>query len=260
MLQDILVDLAGRDLFLLSLWGGLVATLLNMAGASPALFLRSYSKTLSDAGLGFAAGVMLTASFTSLLIPAIEHGGIVPAVVGLAVGALAISVIDRLTPHLHFVKGREGPSYRRLKATWLFVFAITIHNAPEGLALGVGFGSGDIAVGLALTFAIGLQNIPEGLSVAFSLMSTGEYSRRRAFLMSSATGLVEPLLAAVGAYLAAISGQILPYAMGFAAGAMLYVVSDEIIPETHREGEERISTYGLITGLAVMLILDTAIG
>jgi len=259
MISDLLIWITSGDLVLMGLIGGTIGAMLNLLGATPILFLKSYPKILIEAGLGFAAGVMLAASFTSLILPGIEYGGILAVVAGIAIGAVTISFIDYLMPHLHFVKGKEGRSSSRLKAIWLFVFAITIHNMPEGLAVGIGFGSGDLVTGISLMLAIGLQNIPEGLSVGFSLLATREYSRGRAYTISVISGFVEPPLALLGAYLTSIFTNIIPYAMGFAAGAMIYVVSDEIIPETHRSGEERTSTYSLMIGLIVMLILDVAL-
>jgi len=255
MISELLTWITGGNLVLMGLIGGTVGAILNILGATPMLFLKSYPRMLIEAGLGFAAGVMLAASFTSLILPGIEYGGILAVVIGIMIGAAAISSIDYLMPHLHFVKGKEGRISSKLKAIWLFVIAITIHNIPEGLAVGIGFGSGDLVTGISLMLAIGLQNIPEGLSVGFSLLATREYSRREAYAISVASGFVEPPLALLGAYLTSILANIIPYAMGFAAGAMIYVVSDEIIPETHRSGE-RASTYSLIIGLIVMLVLD----
>jgi ZIP family zinc transporter len=157
---------------------------------------------------------------------------------------------------MHLIIGREGVSSSRIRGIWLFVMAITIHNMPEGLAVGVGFASGDIATATVLMLAIGLQNVPEGLSVGFSLLATRSYSRRYAYLVSVASGFVEPPLALLGALAASVSRSMLPYAMGFAAGAMLFVISDEIIPESHRAGHERFASYGLIAGLVVILALD----
>ncbi|MEM1584570.1 MAG: ZIP family metal transporter [Nitrososphaerota archaeon] len=256
MIPEILTTIAGGNLVLIGLIGGTVGAVLNLLGAIPVLFFRSPPKTLIDIGLGFAAGVMLAASFTSLILPGIEYGGIFAVVVGIVIGAVTISLIDYMMPHLHFVKGREGRVLSRLRAIWLFVIAVTIHNLPEGLAVGVGFGSGDLVAGASLMLAIGFQNIPEGLSVGFSLLATENYSRRKAYTISVASGFVEPPLALLGAYLTSIFTSIIPYAMGFAAGAMIYVVSDEIVPEIHRSGGERTSTYSLIAGLIVMLILD----
>ena len=256
-LEQLFYSLSGGDLLLLATLGGLFTSILNMLGALPVLILREGDSKISDLGLGFAAGVMLAASFTSLIIPGIERGGILPVFIGIILGAVLVSALDKLIPHMHAIIGVEGPSLR-LRAIWLFIFAITIHNMPEGLAVGVGLGSGDIAAGLALMIAIALQNIPEGLSVGLSLIATGSYSRKRAYLASSLSGLVELPLAMIGAVAVISIHQIIPYAMGFAAGAMLFVVSDEIIPEVHRLGKEKPVTYSLMGGLLLMLFLDAA--
>lgn len=157
---------------------------------------------------------------------------------------------------MHAIIGVEGLS-SRLRVVWLFVLAVTIHNMPEGLAVGVSIGSGDIAAGLALMIAIGLQNVPEGLSVGLSLISAGSYSRLKAYLASTVSGLVELPLAVVGAAAVILIRPIIPYAMGFAAGAMIFVVSDEIIPEVNRLGREKLTTYSLVAGLMLTLFLDT---
>ncbi len=256
---ELLTLLSGQNLVLLGLLGGLFGALLNTAGAVPILFLKSPPRVYLDVGLGFAAGVMLAASFTSLIIPGIELGGAFPVLVGIALGSITITLLDRLLPHIHAIKGREGPGLR-LRAIWLFVLAVTIHNLPEGLAVGVGFGSGNLVLAIGLMLAIAFQNIPEGLSVGFSLLSTESYNRTRAFLVSVASGLVEPPLALIGAWTVSVAHQLLPYAMGFAAGAMIFVVSDEVIPETHRLGHERRASYGLLAGLIIMLALDVLLG
>ncbi len=212
-----------------------------------------------NAMLGFAAGVMLTASFTSLILPGIAEGGLLPVVVGIALGALFLTMADRVIPHLHLERGREGLYGERLRAVWLFVLAITLHNLPEGLAVGVGLGSGDLARGLQLVFAIGLQNIPEGLAVAASALGAGMGSTFYAGIVGIRAGLVEIPMAVVGALAVEVARPLLPYAMGFAAGAMLYVISDEIIPETHRQGHERLATLGFLLGAVVMLVLDVAL-
>ncbi len=255
-LEQLLQSVSGGSLLLLAALGGLFTSLLNMLGAIPVLFLKRPFGRTSDLGLSFAAGVMIAASFTSLIIPGIELGGVFPVLFGVMLGAAMISLMDRLIPHMHAIIGVEGLS-SRLKAIWLFILAITIHNMPEGLAVGVGMGSGDIAAGIALMIAIGLQNIPEGLSVGLSLISTGSYSRLKAYLASTVSGLVELPLAVIGAAAVILVHPIIPYAMGFAAGAMIFVVSDEIIPEVNRLGREKLTTYSLIAGLIVMLLLDT---
>jgi ZIP family zinc transporter len=248
--------ISGGDPAILGALAGLFTSIMNLLGAVPILFLRRSFRRISDLGLGFASGVMLAASFTSLILPGIELGGIMPVLLGVILGAAVISLMDKLIPHMHAVMGIERGS-SRLKAVWLFILAITIHNMPEGLAVGVSMGSGDTAAGLALAIAIGIQNMPEGLSVGLSLISTEEkYSKPRAYLISTASGFVELPLAIIGAVAVTIIHQVAPYAMGFAAGAMLFVVSDEIIPELHRLGKERSITYSLIAGLVVMLYLD----
>lgn len=259
MFEDLLMSLSGGDLILLAFIGGLVLSALNAAGCLPVLFVKGVAARFMDLGLGFAAGVMLAASFTSLILPGIDVGGVFPVLVGIILGALAVSQMDRIIPHLHLVRiGVEGRS-SRLRAVWLLALAMTIHNMPEGLAVGVGFGSGDLAAAVALMIAIGLQNVPEGLSVGLSLISTGEYGRARSYAIAALSGLVELPLAIAGAAAVVAAHQILPYAMGFAAGAMIFVVSDEIIPEVHRLGKERSITFSLIIGLMLMLFLDVAI-
>ena len=256
---DFLLVFSGGDLVLLAFFGGLITSLLNMVGCIPVLFLRGSAEKFTDLGLGFASGVMLAASFTSLILPGIESGGVFPVLVGILLGALTVSYMDKLIPHMHFIKiGVEGRR-SRLKAVWLFVLAITIHNMPEGLAVGVGFGSGKLASAMALMIAIGLQNIPEGLSVGLSLASSKEYTRSKSFLIAALSGIVELPLAVLGAAAVIAVHQVLPYAMGFAAGAMIFVVSDEIIPEVHRLGKERAITFSLIIGLMLMLFLDVVL-
>lgn len=246
-------------IFYLSLVGGITLFILNLLGAVPVLFLNKISQKLLDIGLGFAAGVMLGASFTSLIVPGIEYGGVFPVIVGILIGSLIVAMTDKFVPHLHFLIGKEGKS-SRIRAVWLFLIAIMLHNAPEGLVVGIGFGTGNLDAAYALMWAIGLQNVPEGLSVAFSFLSTKEYSRGKAFILSTLSGLVELPLAVIGGLSLTFSQNLVPYAMGFGAGAMIFVISDEIIPETHRIGHEKLSSYGLILGLIIMLLLDTVLG
>lgn len=241
---------------LLGFLASLAAGLATGAGALPIFFLRRFSERVMDTLLGFAAGVMLAATVFSLIVPAIAAGGVWRAILGLVLGGLLLEAADRLLPHFHLQPGggAEGPK-SSLRKTWLFAIAITIHNLPEGLSVGVGCGSGDLHAGLLLALAIGLQNMPEGLAVALPLLREG-YSRRRAFGYATLTGLVEAPMGLLGAALVVWMAPLLPYALAFAAGAMLYVISDEIIPETHRRGYEREATWGLMIGFCLMLALD----
>lgn len=237
--------------FLASLAAGLATGL----GAIPVLFTKRAPDKLLDAMLGFAAGVMLAATAFSLLVPAIEIGGVWITVAGLAIGAVFLGLMDRLIPHMHFISGREGPP-SRLSRIWLLILAITLHNFPEGLSVGIGFGAGNIGAATALAIAIGLQNMPEGLAVALPLAREG-YNRGRALWYATATGLIEPIGGLIGVTVVTIARPILPYGLAFAAGAMLYVVFDEMIPESHRKGHEREATFGGIIGFGLMMVLDT---
>ncbi|SMQ62802.1 zinc transporter, ZIP family [Pseudidiomarina planktonica] len=256
------------DLILLALLASTITGLMTAVGAVPVLFGRLPSERSQDTLLGFAAGVMLAASFFSLIIPSIDistelYGeGPWPAaiaVIGILLGALAIAMLDRWLPHEHFVMGREGPENAQIMRVWLFVFAITIHNVPEGLAVGVAYGSGQETTALSLAMGIGLQNIPEGLAVAVGLLSVG-YSKWRSFIVAAGTGMVEPIGGLLGGTFVSIAQPLLPWGLVFAAGAMLFVISHEIIPETHRRGHHQRATAGLMIGLVVMLFLDVWLG
>lgn len=238
----------------LGLGASLAAGIATGVGSLPVLVLRRPSEKLMDGMLGFAAGVMLAATAFSLLVPAIDEGGIWVTVVGLALGAGFLDLMDRSVPHMHFISGPEGPS-SNLRRIWLLVLAITIHNLPEGLSVGVSFGTEDIAAGTVLAVAIGLQNMPEGLAVALPLVREG-YTRRRAVWYATLTGLVEPMAALLGVSLVVIFAPLLPVGLAFAAGAMLYVVADEIIPESHRKGHEKEATLGTVVGFGLMMTLD----
>ncbi|MFH0847887.1 MAG: ZIP family metal transporter [archaeon] len=255
-LAELFSLLGGGSPLVLSLLGGSVCALFNMAGATPILLLKQVPEKMLNTCLGFSAGIMLGASFTSLIVPGTRIGGAVPVLVGIVLGAIMVTLADRLLPHMHLTIEHDGPNSSIIRGAWLFVIAITIHNMPEGLAVGVGFGSGNLEAAILLMLAIGLQNVPEGLSVGFSLLATRNYSRRSAYLISVMSGFVEPPLALLGALAVSIAHSILPCAMGFAAGAMLFVISDEIIPETHRKGHKRVASYGLIAGLITILSLD----
>jgi len=255
-IQQFFISIAGSSPVLQGLVGGLFITALNTLGALLILVWREPSQRF----LGFAAGVMLTASFTSLILPGIEVGGLQPVIAGLVLGVVMMLLADRFVPHRHQVLRQEDRPRSDMRGVWLFIIAITLHNMPEGLAVGVGFGSGDVSNALTLMFAIGIQNLPEGLAVSIAALNAGTRAYFYAGFVGIRAGLVEIPLAVLGAWAVALAMGILPYAMGFAAGAMLYVISDEIIPETHRKGHERAATLGTMLGVMVMLALDVALG
>ena len=218
--------------------------------------------------LGFAAGMMLAASAFSLLLPGLEaaegitgDGFLAAAVVvtGMALGVLLMLGLDQFTPHEHDKTGPCGPGHESCSRVWLFVFAIALHNLPEGMAIGVSFSQGDMAVGLPLTTAIALQDIPEGLAVALAMCAAG-FRPSVAVLVAIGSGLLEPLGALLGVGLASGMAIAYPIGLGLAAGAMLFVVSHEVIPETHRNGHQTHATLGLMAGFALMMTLDTALG
>ena len=247
------------------LLASLAAGLATGAGALPALFFKDVPDRVMNTLLGGAAGVMLAATSFSLIVPGIEHGnilwpgfGVYAVAVGLLLGAFSLDLVNRVLPHEHFILGHEGPD-SRMRRIWLFIIAITIHNFPEGLAVGVGFGSGDMASGTSLAIGIGLQNMPEGLAVALPLLGLG-YSRTKAITIALMTGLVEPVGGLLGVGAVSIFYPVLPFGMAFAAGAMLFVISDEIIPETHSKGRSRLATFGLVVGFVIMMSLDNLLG
>ncbi|SER80932.1 zinc transporter, ZIP family [Vreelandella subterranea] len=253
---------------LLGFLGSLAAGSLTAVGALPVLLGKTPDRGFRDLALGFAAGVMLAASFFSLIIPALDAaeiyyagGPVPPAIVCAAIllGMGAIALLNERLPHEHFQQGREGPEAASLRRVWLFVFAIAIHNLPEGMAVGVGFGANGLEGGMPLAIGIGLQNMPEGLAVAIALMGEG-YSRVRSWTIAALTGLIEPIGGLFGASIISVSQILLPWGMAFAAGAMLYVISHEIIPETHRCGHQKKATSGLAIGLVIMLFLDVWLG
>lgn len=265
LFSDLFLGLAGSNPVMQGLLGGVVIALLNLFGAMLVLVWRDPSERALDTMLGFAAGVMLAASFTSLIIPGIDIGGVVPVIVGIGVGVVVLDRADHWVPHVHvLVTGRTRPdtptTEDRTASVVLFIVAITIHNMPEGLAVGVGFGSGNVGDALALMLAIGIQNIPEGLAVSIAAMNAGFDRLFYAALTGIRSGLVEIPLAVFGALAVTVATPLLPYAMGFAAGAMLFVISDEIVPETHGRGHERVATLGTMVGVVVMLYLDVTLG
>jgi ZIP family zinc transporter len=272
VLQELFVRIVGTDPVVQGLAGGVVIAFLNLIGALVILVWRNPSERSLDGALGFAAGVMLAASFTSLILPGIEIGGILPVMVGVVLGALVLDRADAWVPHIHvLITGRvradeardatdkSGVSHRRAASVILFIVAITLHNMPEGLAVGVGFGSGNLGNAIPLMLAIGIQNIPEGFAVAIAALNAGLNRLFYAAVTGIRAGLVEIPLALFGAWAVQVAQPLLPYSMGFAAGAMIYVISDEIIPETHTRGYERIATIGTILGIIVMLYLDVSL-
>ena len=256
----------------------LIATLftwfVTAAGAVPVFFTKSLNQKAMDGMLGLAAGVMIAASFWSLLAPAIDMAGgdWKPATIGFLVGGAFLYVIDKILPHLHI--GLDVSQAEGIKTSWqrsiLLVLAVTLHNIPEGLAVGVAFGAvahaADVTMarelmlgGIALAIGIGLQNFPEGLAVAMPLRREG-LSRFKAFMYGQASGVVEPMAGVLGAWLVLAIAPLLPYALAFAAGAMIFVVVEELIPEAQREGNTDFATLGAMAGFAVMMTLDVALG
>ncbi|WP_138160466.1 ZIP family metal transporter [Peptoniphilus catoniae] len=245
--------------------GCILPGLFTGVGALPIFSTKSVSQKILDSLLGAAAGVMLAATCFSLILPSIEIGGggigaVTVTSMGIFLGGVMIDLIDRYAPHEHLItKKVEGKNAESLKKIWLFIIAITIHNFPEGLATGVGFGTEDINNGIAIALGIGLQNMPEGLAVALSLVREN-YSTKEAFIIAGLTGLVEPVGAFLGYGLVSVFQPIIGFILALAGGAMLFVISDEIIPETHSNGYERQATYGIIVGFIVMMFLDILLG
>lgn len=236
----------------------------TVIGALIGFIFKKMSHKFSDLVLSFAAGVMLAAAVIGLVIPSVEMGGkyaTITTVVGIFVGALALNLIDKLVPHLHRMVGAELESHENtnLNKVLLFVTAIAIHNLPEGIAAGVGFGSDNTSQAFIIAGGIALQNIPEGMVIIAPMIAAG-VSPGRTFLCAMATGLVEVVGTFIGYYAVTISSAILPFALAFAGGTMLYVVSDEMIPETHAHGGQRGATYALLAGFCVMLIGDVLLG
>lgn len=269
LLQSLAALLSGHapQGFKLAMVGGVVGFLTTALGALPALFLRGLAQKLEDSMLGLAAGMMLAATAFSLLLPGLEAAGNLLAnkllgggvvVLGMAMGVLLMLGLDAFTPHEHSKTGPCGPGHEQCRRIWLFVFAIALHNLPEGMAIGVSFSQADMSVGLPLTTAIVLQDIPEGLAVALAMRGAG-FAAPYAVLVAILTGLLEPLGALLGVGLSSGWPLAYPIGLGLAGGAMLFVVSHEVIPETHRNGHQTPATLGLMLGFALMMVLDTAL-
>ena len=249
------------DLVLLTALGVGGATVF---GALIGFTFKKISHTFSDIVLSFAAGVMMAAAVLGLILPSVEYGGkfgLITTVAGIFAGAVCLNLVDKLVPHLHKLAGTEPESHNNasISKVLLFVMAIAIHNLPEGIAAGVGFGSGNTSQALVIAGGIALQNIPEGMVIIGPMLSAG-IKPRRTFVFAIATGLVEVVGTLIGYFAVTVANAILPFALAFAGGTMLYVVSDEMIPETHAHGHQRGATYALLVGFCLMLITDVLLG
>ena len=236
----------------------------TVIGAVIGFLFKKLSHTFSDIVLSFAAGVMLSAAVIGLILPSLEYGGkfgLLITVAGIFAGAVCLNLIDRLVPHLHKMAGMDSETHDNgnLSKVLLFVSAIAIHNLPEGIAAGVGFGAGDTAQALIIAGGIALQNIPEGMVIIAPMLAAG-VKPSRTFLLAMLTGVVEVVGTLIGYFAVNIASAILPFALAFAGGTMLYVISDEMIPETHAHGHERGATYALLVGFCLMLVTDTLLG
>ena len=246
-----------------------ILTALGVGGATVlgtvlGFIFKNISHKFSDIVLSFAAGVMLAAAVLGLILPSLDYGGsmgIVVTVAGVFVGALCLNLIDRLTPHLHRLVGAEDETHNNadLNRVLLFVTAIAIHNLPEGIAAGVGFGGGDTSNALMIAGGIALQNIPEGMVIIAPMLAAG-VSRKKTFVCAAITGIIEVFGTLLGYFAVSLASAILPFSLAFAGGTMLYVISDEMIPETHAHGSQRGATYALLVGFCRMLVLEVLLG
>jgi len=236
----------------------------TVIGALLGFIFKKLSQKFSDIVLSFAAGIMLSAAVLGLILPAVEYGGkwgLPITVIGIFAGAVCLNLIDKLVPHLHRLVGSDIEEHHNssLSKVLLFVTAIAIHNLPEGIAAGVGFGSGNNSQALLIAGGIALQNIPEGMVIIGPMIAAG-VSPRKTFVCAMLTGVVEVIGTLIGYFAVSLASAILPFALAFAGGTMLYVISDEMIPETHAHGSQRGATYALLVGFCVMLISDVLLG
>ncbi|MDD6145882.1 MAG: ZIP family metal transporter [Oscillospiraceae bacterium] len=237
----------------------------TVVGAIIGFIFKNISHRFSDIVMSFSAGIMLAASVLGLIIPSVDKGGkygIFVTVAGIFAGAACLNLLDKLVPHLHKLAGKDIEEHKKNQSynrVLLFVAAIAIHNLPEGIAAGVGFGTGSNAQALFIASGIALQNIPEGIVIIMPMLASG-ISPKRTVLYAIATGLIEVIGTFIGYFAVSFSTAILPFALAFAGGTMLYIISDEIIPETHAHGSERGATYALIAGFCVMLFMDKFLG
>ena len=249
------------DLVLLTALGVGGATIF---GSLIGFLFKNITHKFSDIVLSFAAGVMLAAAVLGLILPSLDYGGefgLVITIAGVFVGALCLNLVDKLVPHLHKLAGVEAEKHpdAKLNQVLLFVLAIAIHNLPEGIAAGVGFGAGDTTQAIIIALGIALQNIPEGMVIIGPMLSAG-IPIKRAFVVAMITGVIEVIGTFIGYFAVTLASAILPFALAFAGGTMLYVISDEMIPETHAHGEERGATYALLVGFCFMLAMDVLLG
>ena len=241
----------------------------TVIGAMLGFLFKKPSQKFNDMILSFAAGVMLAAAVVGLILPSLEYGEgsayvhLLITVAGVFAGALCLNLIDRLVPHLHKMTGMDAEHHpdktEQLNKVLLFVIAIAIHNLPEGIAAGVSFGTGDVSQAIGVAVGIALQNIPEGMVIIAPMIASG-MKRGRTFVIAMMTGVVEVIGTFIGYFAVSISTAVLPFALAFAGGTMLYVISDEMIPETHSHGNERGATYSLLAGFVVMLAFDMFLG
>ncbi len=230
-------------------------------GSVIGFWFKRISHKFSDIVLAFAAGVMLSAAVLGLILPSLEYGNLTVTIAGIFCGALCLNLVDKLVPHLHRIAGSDTETHANnanLNKVLLFVLAIAIHNLPEGIAAGVSFGTGNDTEALLIAGGIALQNIPEGMVIIAPMLSAG-ISPRRTFLCALATGLIEVAGTLIGYFAVTVASAILPFALAFAGGTMLYVISDEMIPETHHE-DSSAATYALLVGFCVMLVFDVLLG
>ncbi len=238
----------------------------TVIGAFLGFLFKKMSHKFSDIVLSFAAGVMLSAAVIGLIIPSLEYGGkfkILVTVAGIFCGAVCINLIDKLVPHLHRLTGVDSESHpenqKQLNKILLFVIAIAIHNLPEGIAAGVGFGTGNVNDAMMIAAGIALQNIPEGMVIIAPMLAAG-MSHSRTFIAAALTGVIEVIGTLLGYFAVSISNAVLPFALAFAGGTMIYVISDEMIPETHSHGNESGATFSLLAGFCLMLAFDVLLG
>ena len=246
------------------IWTALGVGGATVIGALIGFAFKNISHRFSDYVLSFAAGVMLAAAIVGLILPSLDYGGawgLLITTLGIFAGAVCLNLIDKAVPHLHKLMGVETEEHNNasLNKVLLFVLAIGIHNLPEGIAAGVGFGSGNVAQAMVIAGGIALQNIPEGMVIISPMLAAG-ISKKKTFIAALITGLVEVLGTLIGYFAVSFSTAVLPFALAFAGGTMLYVISDEMIPETHHDGSQRGATYALLAGFCLMIVMDVLLG